>query len=153
MDRGGFNRYVSPTSPSYKKAGLPPRVVALAQHTDYRLTYSTYTDMQLIDTFGAVGRPPTCDEPKAQVAVRTGTDDRPIGVDQIRHQKRRSNPHAPAISCSIADNDGGESSSSNAGERGRKPRKTRGFGQRRGTEKAGMTGLETGLPGLEPGTF
>ena len=37
-----------------QKAGLPARVVMeLARHTDYRLTASVYTDMTMLDTFGA----------------------------------------------------------------------------------------------------
>ena len=42
-----------------QRAGLAPRVVmALARHTDWRITNGVYTDMHLIDVFGAVGRLP-----------------------------------------------------------------------------------------------
>ncbi len=92
-----------------QRAGLPPRtVMQLARHTDYRLTAETYTDMRLIDTFGAVqSLPDYAPEPIRQVASRTGTDDLPVGVgtqDQIQDQKTRPSEQLGASACSDAEN-------------------------------------------------
>ncbi|MCG8407983.1 MAG: tyrosine-type recombinase/integrase [Phycisphaerales bacterium] len=76
-----------------ERAGVSPRtIMELARHRDYRLTASVYTDVRVIDTFGAVGRLPDYEhEPDAQTARRTGTDDRVMNSadqqDQIRDQK------------------------------------------------------------------
>ena len=134
---------------------LPPsEVMSLARHTDYRLTTGTYTDIRLIDTFGAVAGLPTYDEPEAQIAVRTGTDDRPAGRDQICDQIIRSNPRDVALSCCEADSDGSKGRKRSRRANRVSPYKNRGFVQTRGAkEKAGRAGPSTGLLGLEPRTF
>jgi hypothetical protein len=142
-----------------QKAGLPPRtVMELARHTDFRLTAGTYTDMRLIDTFGAVANLPDYGpEAAEQVQLRTGTDDRPVGhrtQDQIQDQMGRTHKHPTAPTCSVADF--GEDRGGN-GSKSRKSisnGKNRGFlGADRAIEKAGISGPETGLLGLEPRTF
>lgn len=93
-----------------ERRGVSPRtIMELARHRDYRLTASVYTDVRVIDTFGAVGKLPAYDETPeqdAQVARRTGTDDAPVRLpkeqDQIRDQKRRSNVQKRSIPCNEA---------------------------------------------------
>ncbi len=112
-----------------QKAGLPPRIVQeLARHTDYRLTATTYTDMQLIDTFGAVACLPTYDETEAQSAVRTGTDGAPTGQDQIQHQMCRVNTQKPSLSCSVAPSKQAGASRCDDAENPRSRAVMRGFG-------------------------
>lgn len=60
----------------------------------------------MIDTFGAVRKLPTYDQPAQQMAVRTGTDDTPTWRDQIRDQLHRSNTHSGALSCNLTDSEG-----------------------------------------------
>jgi hypothetical protein len=142
-----------------QKAGLPPRtVMQLARHTDFRLTAGTYTDMRLIDTFGAVGCLPSYGpEPARQVALRMGTDDASVDTDsqdQLQDQKSRTNPQRDALSCSETD------SSDNRCQR-RGTRRTSTFhGKNRHSphtddarENASELGKKTGLLGLEPRTF
>ncbi len=88
-----------------QEAGLSARVVMeLARHTNYRLRATTYTDMRMIDTFGAVAVLPTdARESNAQTARRTGTDDLPVKVDQMRDRIDRSNVQTSALLCSDAD--------------------------------------------------
>ncbi|MBI3834085.1 MAG: hypothetical protein HY287_07115 [Planctomycetes bacterium] len=82
------------------------------RHTDYRITDNSYTDMRLIDTFGAVRALPDYEPEAVQaVALRNGTDNMPVESkargemqDQIRDQKTRPTPHFTALPCSEADN-------------------------------------------------
>ncbi|HOW71102.1 MAG TPA: tyrosine-type recombinase/integrase [Phycisphaerae bacterium] len=71
-----------------QRAGLAPRVVmALARHTDWRLTGGTYTDMGLLDIFGAVRSLPTF-EILSQQAAADGTYGTSRSCDQICDQTR-----------------------------------------------------------------
>jgi len=79
-----------------ERSGVSPRtIMQLARHTDYRLTGGTYTDVRVLDTFGAVGMLPDYADDRnaeANVALRTGTDDAPIRTDDVRHQIRDQKP-------------------------------------------------------------
>jgi len=142
-----------------QRAGLPPRtVMQLARHTDFRLTAGTYTDMRLIDTFGAVQCLPTYDtEPTRQVALRTGTDDLPIGpesTDQIQDQKSRANPQRDALSCSETDFSDNRCQNHGTRQTSTLRKKNRHFPHIDDTrENASDLGKTTGLLGLEPRTF
>ncbi len=85
---GGFHGLRLTFVTNLQRSGTPGRVVqALARHTDPRLTHGTYTDLSLLDTFGAAAKLPTYDPPAA-VAVAEGTTDTPlVPWDQIRDQK------------------------------------------------------------------
>ncbi len=142
-----------------QKAGLPPRtVMQLARHTDYRVTDQSYTDMRLIDTFGAVHALPTYEsEPGLAVALLTGTDNRPVGEksqDQIRDQKSFTHRQNGALSCSQADNRKNQCQSNGTLRKSRIHHKNRGFMHAGGAkEKAEHFGLSTGVLGIEPRTF
>ena len=76
---------------SLQRARLHPRVImALARHTDWRLTAGTYTDMSMIDTFGAVLSLPVYPDADREVVWKLGTNDAPAEPDQIPDQMRRS---------------------------------------------------------------
>ena len=81
-------------------------IMALARHRDYRLTATVYTDVRVIDTFGASARLPEYDigpEEGTEQARRTGTDDSSARVcqeqDQIQDQKTRRNTQSGSIRC------------------------------------------------------
>jgi hypothetical protein len=83
-----------------QRAGLPPRVVmALARHTDWRLTSGTYTDLTVLDIFGAATALPDYPETKPQRMLREGTHDAPETRDQIRDQKGSADEHSHARHC------------------------------------------------------
>ncbi|NLX21940.1 MAG: tyrosine-type recombinase/integrase [Phycisphaerae bacterium] len=71
-----------------QRAGVAPRVVqALARHTDPGLTHGTYTDLSLLDTFGAAQSLPTY-TPPAAVALAEGTTDTPVvSWHHMRHHE------------------------------------------------------------------
>jgi hypothetical protein len=90
-----------------ERAGVSPRtIMELMRHRDYKLTAGTYTDVRVIDTYGAVGKPPG--DPgdagaESQAALKTGTDNAPVGAvgrqDQIRDQMACSGAQNCALSC------------------------------------------------------
>jgi len=86
--------------------------IALTRHKDRRTRTESYMDIRLLDTFGAVERLPSYgdDRPEqgAAAALRTGTDDRPVGVDQIQDQKGRANVQIRSIPCSDTDSSDGD---------------------------------------------
>ena len=67
-----------------QKAGLAPRtVMQLARHTDWRLTGGTYTDMGLLDIFGAVQSLPTYPTTEPAESLMEGTNNAPAGGHHI----------------------------------------------------------------------
>ena len=93
-----------------ERSGVSPRtIMELARHRDYRLTGGTYTDVRVLDTFGAVGRLPDygSDVERDAMSMRaTGTDGRPamsdLGRDQIQDQRARRTMPLGAVPCSDA---------------------------------------------------
>ncbi len=89
-----------------QRAGLAPRVVmALARHTDWRLTSGTYTDLKVLDIFGAAAALPDYPDSQPQTILKEGTSDTPVTRDQIRDQKSCPDVHSDAQYCP----DGGSS--------------------------------------------
>jgi integrase len=87
-----------------QRAGLAPRVVmALARHTDWRLTGGTYTDLRILDIFGAAAALPDYPDAKPQRVPKEGTYDGPHTRDQIRDQKGFSDVHSDARHCPASD--------------------------------------------------
>jgi len=86
-----------------ERAGVSPRtIMELARHRDYKLTAGTYTDVRVLDTFGAAARLPAYDDgPQAerQALRREGTNDAPVQVDQILDQKGCRDPRGSARGC------------------------------------------------------
>lgn len=86
-----------------ERAGVSPRtIMELARHRDYKLTAGTYTDVRVLDTFGAAARLPAYDDgPQAerQALRREGTNDAPVQVDQILDQKGCRDGRGSARGC------------------------------------------------------
>ena len=109
-----------------ERAGVSPRtIMELMRHRDYKLTAGTYTDVRVIDTFGAVGKLPEYSgtpEPEPQTARKTGTDDAPVGPvgrqDQIRHQKACSGSQKRALSCTTSGTAESQKTLENTGKTG-----------------------------------
>ena len=85
---GGFHGLRKSYITALQRSGAAPRVVqALARHTDPRLTHGTYTDLSLLDTFGAVQNLPTY-APPAVRALAEGTTETPVvSWHHIRHHE------------------------------------------------------------------
>lgn len=114
--------------------------------------------MRLIDTFGAVANLPNYrPDAAAQVAVGTGTDDRPITrerQDQIQDQMRFPYKQECALACSEADFSDIGSREDRKSRKSIPSGKTRSFASAASArKKAGISGLGTGLLGIEPRTF
>jgi len=92
-----------------ERAGVSPRtIMELMRHRDYKLTAGTYTDVRVIDTYGAVARLPEYDgsvEAAQGAARKTGTDDAPVQPvgpqDQIRDQKPVRIVQNHSVRCNI----------------------------------------------------
>ncbi len=91
----GFHSLRTTFATELERAGASPRtIMQLMRHTDYRLTASTYTDVRVLDTFGAVEKIRLFDptEPASIPAAKTGTDDRPVEAVAARDQGRDQKP-------------------------------------------------------------
>ena len=102
-----------------ERAGVSPRtIMELARHRDYRLTAGTYTDVRVLDTFGAAARLPQYDdkpETTSEAAKRTGTYDAPVsGQDQIQDQMGCSKVQSGATGGATGENRDPAGASENA---------------------------------------
>lgn len=162
----GFHSLRSTFISELQRSGHSQQVIMqLGRHTDFRLTCNTYTDKAFIDTFGAVQTLPTYEATaESAIALRTGTNNETVskaresdaGTDRTKYvtksdtkplQIMRERANQPMM----VDTRAGASRNSKQSKSHGKNRDSAPINA--SMKKAGFTGQETGVLGIEPRTF